>query len=100
MKLIDADALKDKLQGVYAHTEVFLNERYELDPLGDAYVYWAGIAKILDAAPAVCCDNGIHSCAFYDPNGLKGFEDGCQYGRIRDSYPPDYCCALFNEAQP
>lgn len=57
MILIDARALRDELFDHYAGSEIFLNERGEMDPLGEAYVSWPGVAARLDAAPTVGCDN-------------------------------------------
>jgi hypothetical protein len=43
------DELREQLWDVYAETEVFLNDRAELDPFGAAYVEWSGIVRALDA---------------------------------------------------
>ena len=60
------DDLRNRLQDVYAQTEVFLNEAGELDPFSAAFVNWNGIAAALDAFEAehpglvdhtvVCCN--------------------------------------------
>jgi len=41
------------------------------------------------------CDS---DCMYYHPNEPETYPDGCQYGRIRDSYPPDYFCRMLTKA--
>ncbi len=47
------EELREEWLDIYAQTEVFLNERSELDPLGDAFVHWAGANAVFDKALAL-----------------------------------------------
>ena len=49
------------------------------------------LRDMLDALPT--CESG---CAYYHPTEIGTYPDGCQFGRIRDSYPPDFFCGLFS----
>jgi hypothetical protein len=36
-------------------------------------------------------------CIYYHPNEVHLYPDACQYGRLGDSYPPDYFCRMLTK---
>lgn len=98
-RLIDAHTLLDDLDAAYAETEVFLNERYELDPPGAAFVGWTEVLRAVNSAPTVRCA----VCGYLDSDGDDTWVCACADSPTDGMEIPDpsvEACSNFKRRQP